>query len=35
VLKRDVFDKIKDDEKVSFTFDGVAIFNPSYGDETL
>lgn len=35
VIKRDVFDKLKNTDQAKFIFDNVTIFTPSFGDETL
>jgi hypothetical protein len=35
VLCRDIFDRLAPDTQVRITFDGVTVFAPSYGDETL
>lgn len=35
VIKRDVFDKLKQDEVVKFTLIWQVIMNPSFADETI
>lgn len=35
VIKRDVFDVLKEDEIVKFTLEWQVIMNPSYADETI
>lgn len=35
VLKRDIFDKLQDDEIVKFNIEKWVIMNPSFADETI